>query len=79
VRGTTTVAHRVDGIQHPAFIEVGPMPAFGRALTNDPFVDLAAYRRQRSAPDQPAWSALPEAVRRASAAFIPTKQGAGSA
>ena len=53
-----------DGIQDPAFIEIGHMPAFRHALTDAQFSELAAYMRQRFAPNQPPWSGLAAAVAR---------------
>ena len=57
----------LDGIQDPAFIGIGHMPAFGNALTDAQIVELAVYLRQRFAPGQPAWQGLREAVARARA------------
>jgi len=53
-----------DGIQDPAFIEIGHMPAFRQALTDAQISELAAYMRQRFAPDQPPWSDLAAVVAR---------------
>jgi nicotinate dehydrogenase subunit B len=57
----------LDGIQDPAFIEIGHMPAFRHALSDAQIVELAAYMRQRFAPGQPAWPDLAGAVARARA------------
>lgn len=57
----------LDGIQDPAFVEIGHMPAFRHALSDAQVADLAAYLRARFAPDQPAWPELEAAVARARA------------
>jgi nicotinate dehydrogenase subunit B len=61
----------VEGIQRPAFPAIGHMPAFGHALDDAQLIELAAWMRQRYAPQQPAWTALPEAVARVRAAATP--------
>ena len=58
----------LDGIWQPAFAQHGHMPAFRHALDDRQIAELAAFMRQRFAPDQPAWSDLPAAVARARAA-----------
>jgi nicotinate dehydrogenase subunit B len=58
----------VEGLQRPAFPAIGHMPAFGQALDDRQLVDLAAWMRQRFAPQQPPWADLPEAVARVRAA-----------
>lgn len=58
----------LDGIQDPAFVEIGHMPAFRHALSDAQIAALAAYMRQRFAPDRPAWGELEAAVARARAA-----------
>jgi nicotinate dehydrogenase subunit B len=55
----------LDGIQDPAFVEIGHMPAFRHALNDAQIAELAAYMRQRFAPRQPPWPDLPAAVARA--------------
>jgi nicotinate dehydrogenase subunit B len=57
----------LDGIQDPAFIEIGHMPAFRHALNDAQIAELAAYMRQRFAPGQPPWPDLVGAVARARA------------
>jgi nicotinate dehydrogenase subunit B len=57
----------LDGIQDPAFIEIGHMPAYRHALSDAQIAELAAYMRQRFAPGQPAWNGLRSAVARARA------------
>jgi nicotinate dehydrogenase subunit B len=57
----------LDGIQDPAFIEIGHMPAYRHALTDAQIAELAAYMRQRFAPGEPAWDGLVSAVARARA------------
>ena len=54
----------LDGIQHPAFIEIGHLPAFRHALDDRQLVDLAAWMRRRFAPDRPPWADLPATVAR---------------
>ena len=57
----------LDGIQQPAFVAIGHMPAFGHALDDRQLVDLAAWMRQRFAPQAAPWPDLPAAVARARA------------
>ena len=63
----------LDGIREPAAQDIGFMPAFRHHLDDAQMAQLAAYLRQRYAPDQPAWhdlaaaSARVRAVVRASA------------
>jgi nicotinate dehydrogenase subunit B len=57
----------LDGIQDPAVIEIGHMPAFRHALNDAQIAELAAYMRQRFAPGQPPWQDLAGAVARARA------------
>jgi nicotinate dehydrogenase subunit B len=57
----------LDGIQDPAFIHIGHMPAFRHALNDAQIVELAAYMRRRFAPGQPPWPDLAGAVARARA------------
>jgi len=54
----------LDGIQQPAFVEIGHMPAFRHALDDRQIAELAAWMRQRFAPGQPPWADLPAAVAR---------------
>jgi nicotinate dehydrogenase subunit B len=54
----------LDGIWQPAYVEIGHMPAFGRALDDQQIAELAAYLRQRFAPDRPAWTDLAGTVAR---------------
>ena len=54
----------LDGIQQPATAEVGPMPAFRHALDDAQVAELAAYLRQRFAPDKPPWPDLRATTRR---------------
>lgn len=54
----------LDGIQRPAFVEIGHMPAFRHALDDAQIAELAAWMRQRYAPQQPPWADLPAAVAR---------------
>ena len=54
----------IEGLQRPAFPQIGHMPAFGHALDDRQRVELAGWMRQRFAPQQPPWADLPAAVRR---------------
>ena len=58
----------VEGLQRPAFPQIGHMPAFGYALDDRQLVELAGWMRQRFAPQQPPWADLPAAVARVRAA-----------
>jgi len=48
----------LEGIREPAFPELGHMPAFRDSLDDAQIAELAAWMRQRFAPDQPAWPDL---------------------
>ena len=48
----------LDGIREPASQDIGFMPAFRHSLDDAQMAQLAAYLRQRYAPDQPAWRDL---------------------
>ncbi|KAB8307934.1 aldehyde dehydrogenase [Erwinia endophytica] len=50
------------GIDQPATDELGYMPGFAASLSDQQVADIAAYLRQRYAPDQPAWTDLTEKV-----------------
>jgi nicotinate dehydrogenase subunit B len=54
----------LEGLQRPAFVELGHMPAFADALNDRQIAELAAWMRQRFAPQQPPWDGLPAAVAR---------------
>lgn len=54
----------LDGLQHPPTRDVGYMPAFRHALDDRQIADIAAYLRQRHAPDKPAWQDLASDVAR---------------
>ena len=56
------------GIREPASREIGFMPAFGDAFDDAQLAQLAAYLRQRFAPDKPAWPELEAASARVRAA-----------
>ena len=58
----------LEGIREPATKELGFMPAFRDALDDAQVAQLAAYLRQRFAPDKPAWPSLEEQVARLRAA-----------
>lgn len=46
------------GIDKPATDELGYMPGFAASLSDNQVADIAAFLRQRYAPDQPAWQDL---------------------
>jgi nicotinate dehydrogenase subunit B len=52
----------LDGIAEPAGRDIGFMPAFRHSLNDAQVAELAAYMRQRFAPDKPAWTGLRAAV-----------------
>ncbi len=54
----------LDGIREPATRDIGFMPAFRDSLDDAQLAQLAAYMRQRFAPDKPAWQDLPAAAAR---------------
>ncbi|MEO5697507.1 MAG: cytochrome c, partial [Burkholderiaceae bacterium] len=61
----------LEGIREPASREIGFMPAFRDHLDDAQIARLAAYLRQRFAPDKPAWRDLESAVPRARAVIAP--------
>lgn len=58
----------LDGIRTPPSPEVGYMPAFRDGLDDRQIARLAAYLRERYAPDKPAWTGLEATVARLRAA-----------
>ncbi|MDE2092438.1 MAG: molybdopterin-dependent oxidoreductase [Burkholderiales bacterium] len=54
----------LDGIREPAAPDIGFMPAFRHSLDDAQLARLAAYLRQRYAPEQPAWRDLEAASAR---------------
>ena len=58
----------LDGMWQPAFPAIGHMPAFRHALDDAQVADLAAWMRQRFAPDQPPWRGVAATVARLRAA-----------
>ncbi|CAN5325400.1 molybdopterin-dependent oxidoreductase [soil metagenome] len=52
----------MDGIREPATKDVGFMPAFKDALSNEQIAELAAFMRQRFAPDRKPWTGLEDAA-----------------
>ncbi|MBA2961376.1 MULTISPECIES: molybdopterin cofactor-binding domain-containing protein [Ramlibacter] len=58
----------LDGIREPAGRDLGFMPAFRHALSDEQVADLAGYMRGRFAPGQPPWADLPAAIARLRAA-----------
>ena len=58
----------LEGIREPATKDIGFMPPFRDALDDTQIAQLAAYMRQRFAPDKPAWRDLAAASARVRAA-----------
>jgi nicotinate dehydrogenase subunit B len=58
----------LEGVREPASGELGFMPAFRDAFDDAQVAQLAAYLRQRFAPDKPAWLGLEAASARVRAA-----------
>ncbi len=54
----------LDGIRDPATQDIGFMPAFRHNLDDAQIAQLAAWMRQRFAPDKPAWGGLAAASAR---------------
>ena len=52
----------LDGIGEPAAPDIGFMPAFRHSLDDAQIAQLAAWMRQRFAPDKPAWDGLAAAA-----------------
>jgi nicotinate dehydrogenase subunit B len=50
------------GIENPATPDLGYMPGFKDSLSDTQISDLAAYLRNRFAPNEPHWAGLPEKV-----------------
>ena len=57
----------LEGIQEPATRAIGFMPAFKHNFDDEQLARLAAYMRQRFAPDKPAWQGLEAASAQARA------------
>ena len=55
----------LEGIQEPATRSIGFMPAFKHNLDDEQLAQLAAYMRQRFAPDKPPWRDLEAAAAQA--------------
>jgi len=58
----------LEGIRTPATQDIGFMPAFREGLDDRQIARLAAYMRQRFAPDKPAWPDLEASAARLRAA-----------
>jgi nicotinate dehydrogenase subunit B len=67
-RPDNLVRTMLDGIWQPPFPAIGHMPAFRDAFDDAQVVELAAWMRQRFAPDQSPWADLPAVVARLRAA-----------
>jgi nicotinate dehydrogenase subunit B len=52
------------GIASPVSSDLGYMPGFKDSMTDDQLAELVSYLRQQFAPDKPAWTGVPAAVRR---------------
>jgi nicotinate dehydrogenase subunit B len=52
------------GIAEPVSSDLGYMPGFKDSMTDDQLAELVSYLRQQFAPDKPAWTGVPAAVRR---------------
>ncbi|MFC5608666.1 molybdopterin cofactor-binding domain-containing protein [Variovorax soli] len=55
----------LEGVREPASQDIGFMPPFADALDDRQIAELAQYMRARFAPQEPAWSGLPQKVREA--------------
>ncbi|MBS0344052.1 MAG: cytochrome c, partial [Proteobacteria bacterium] len=53
----------LEGVREPASKDIGFMPSFADALDDRQIAELAQYMRARFAPQEPAWSGLPQKVR----------------
>ncbi len=51
------------GIEDPAHVELGHMPAYRDSLTDGQIEDLAVYMRRRFAPERPAWADIAATVK----------------
>ena len=54
----------LDGISTPVSIDLGYMPAFRDALSDDQLAELVGYLRQQFAPGKPAWTGVKDTVKR---------------
>jgi nicotinate dehydrogenase subunit B len=54
----------LNGIASPASSDLGFMPAFGDSLSDDQLAELVSHLRAQFAPEKPAWSGVPEAIKR---------------
>ncbi len=52
------------GIMAPVSSDLGYMPAFGDALSDDQLAELVAYLRQQFAPQKPAWTGVRDTIMR---------------
>jgi nicotinate dehydrogenase subunit B len=52
------------GIASPVSSDLGYMPGFKDSMIDDQLAELVSYLRQQFAPDKPAWTDVPAAVRR---------------
>ncbi|SFM27462.1 molybdopterin cofactor-binding domain-containing protein [Variovorax sp. OV329] len=55
----------LEGVREPASKDIGFMPSFADALDDRQIAELAQYMRARFAPQEPAWTDLPQKVREA--------------
>ncbi len=54
----------LNGIASPASSDLGYMPAFKDSLSDDQLAELVSHLRAQFAPQKPAWSGVPEAIKR---------------
>jgi nicotinate dehydrogenase subunit B len=54
----------LNGIASPASDDLGFMPAFRDSLSDDQLAELVSHLRAQFAPEKPAWSGVPEAIKR---------------
>jgi nicotinate dehydrogenase subunit B len=56
------------GVPDPALASMGPMPAFGRVLSDGQIVELVRFLRRQYAPGQPEWTGLEKTIAKLRAA-----------
>jgi nicotinate dehydrogenase subunit B len=54
----------LNGVASPVSSDLGFMPAFKDSFSDDQLAELVPHLRMQFAPEKPAWSGVPEAIKR---------------